>query len=131
MPGGRITVDGVKQLRSAMRKAQDADIAELKAANAEGAAIVATQARFNVPVDTGALQASVRSSGTNAAGVVRAGFASVRYAGVIHFGWPEHGIEPDPYLFDAADQRMAQVVDQYVDQVNKILDRIAASTTIT
>jgi hypothetical protein len=123
-----IQVKGAKELRRAIRQAETTELAaELKAANREAAEVVAYEAQTIVPVKSGRLLETIRASGTLTAGVVRAGRASLPYAGPIHFGWPGHNIEPNPYLYDAADNRVDEVVEQYQAAIDRIADSIASS----
>lgn len=130
MPAPTVEVNGARDLRRALRLAgvkldQDA----LKKAHLEAAEIVARQARYEVPVDTGKLAGTIRAAGTKTKGVVRAGFARVPYAGPIHFGWPARNIAPQPFLYEAADQRVAEVVVVYGARVREIAAEITSSTT--
>ena len=72
----------------------------------------------------GALQASIRSSGTKTAGVVRAGGGSVPYAGVQEFGWPARGIPAQPYLTAALVEIEPQILDLYHAELESILARV-------
>lgn len=117
-----VTVEGARELRKAL-KAVDGGVADLKAAHADAAEIVEQRATQLVPRLSGNLAGSLRSSGQAAGGVVRAGRASVPYAGVQHFGWPGHNIEPKPFLYDALDQRSADVVAVYEQRVGSLIDK--------
>lgn len=46
------------------------------------------------------------------------------YAGVIHNGWADHGIDPQPWLADAAASETTALVDVYVDHISDLLDRV-------
>jgi hypothetical protein len=132
MPEPTIPVKGARELRAAIRRAESTELAaELKAANLAAAEVVAYEAQTIVPVKSGRLLESIRASGQLAAGVVRAGKASTPYAGVIHFGWAAHGIEPNPYLYDAADARVDEVVERYQEAIDRIADSIANSGATT
>lgn len=115
-----IQVDGAKELRRAL-KAVDGGIADLKAAHAESAEVVERRAEQLVPRVSGLLESTIRSAGQAAGGVVRAGRASVPYAGPIHFGWAARNIEPQPFLYDALDDRRREVVEVYEDRVGKLI----------
>lgn len=117
-----VTVDGARELRKAL-KAVDGGVADLKSAHAEAAEIVEDRGHQLVPRLSGLLDSSIRSSGQAAGGVVRAGRSSVPYAGPIHFGWPAHNIEPQPFLYDALDDRSQQVVDVYEERVGSLIDK--------
>ena len=116
----RIEVEGAKQLARAFRQVEGG-LADLKAVHKDAAEIVATQARFEVPVRSGLLKSTIRSAGQARAGVVRAGFARVPYAGVIHFGWPRRNISPQPFLYDALDERTGEVLGKYKDNVDRLI----------
>lgn len=119
--GSLYKVEGLKQLRSTMRKAGD-DLSEFKDINRQAAGIVAGAA--DAPTRTGTLAASIRPAGTKTAGIVRAGRKSVPYAGPIHWGWPAHNIEAQTFLTDAAKSTEAQWVPLYQDRLEKIINTI-------
>ena len=117
-----ITVDGARDLRKALRSV-DGGTADLKEAHAAAAEIVERRAVDLVPRMSGLLSGSIRSSGQAAGGVVRSGRASVPYAGPIHFGWASRNIEPNPFLYDALDDRRDEVLDTYGSQVTGLIER--------
>jgi hypothetical protein len=134
-------VVGLRELRSALSAAQ-LDTADLRTANARVSAFVADVARGLAPVgDTGNLQGTVRGTRQVGRAVVRAGSAAVPYAGNNHYGWPGR---PNPrkgwrggsfrgsfFIVDAA-QRSEQIwLEFYVDDLQKIIDRIGAATPAT
>jgi hypothetical protein len=165
-----LEIEGLNRLKSALRKAQLAIDDEIKEANAEAAKIVETAARPLVPVRTGRLAASLRSSGNKSGGYVRAGNnTKVRYAGPIHFGWPTRGlhsdedaftravtagkfqkktirkiaeraaavrdgrankirggpIRPQPFIYEAMDRRIDDVLGAYERRIEAIFERVA------
>lgn len=126
MVAPNIEVVGAKELRRAINRTKDKDLkAELKKANREAAEIVAYEAQTIVPVaKTGNLLESIRASGTQTSGVVRAGRASVQYAGVVHFGWPARNRQPNTFLYDAADSRVDEVVRQYEAAIQAVADQL-------
>jgi len=80
----------------------------------------------------GALRDSLRSGASSRAGVVRAGKKLVPYAGPVHYGWPsrpnpEKGwlggpIPPNELLWDAMDERRAEVEEafyRYLENIKK------------
>lgn len=129
---GGIEVEGAKETRRKLRDLEGG-LKDLKAAHKEAAELVAKQAAFLVPVRKGRLQASIRASGTQREGVVRAGTARVPYAGPIHFGWPtrpnkQRGwrggpIRPQPFIYDAMDRRIGEVLRVYEDRVEELIRR--------
>ena len=124
---------GYRELRRDLRKLGDDAIAGLKQINKEAADIVATAANPLVPVRTGRMKGTLRTSGTTRGGVVRMGRKAVPYAGPVHFGWPSRPdrakgwrggpIEPNPFLYDAMDKRVPEVMAAY----NKYLETLPMS----
>jgi hypothetical protein len=114
-----IKATGVKELRRELRRMGD-DLEDLKALNLDVATLVSDRAKDIVPRRTGNLADTIRPAGTKTAGRVRAGFKRVPYAGVIHFGFPARRIQPQPFLYDALDQRRGEVFDAYFKGVKKI-----------
>ena len=114
-----IKATGVKELRRELRRMGD-DLEALKTLNLDVATMVAERAKDIVPRRTGNLADTIRPAGTKTAGRVRAGFKRVPYAGVIHFGFPARRIQPQPFLYDALDQRRGEVFDAYFKGVKKI-----------
>lgn len=124
---------GYRELRRDIRKLGDEATAGLKQINKEAADIVATAANPLVPVRTGRMKGTLRTSGTTRGGVVRMGRKAVPYAGPVHFGWPSRPdrakgwrggpIEPNPFLYDAMDKRVPEVMAAY----NKYLETLPMS----
>jgi hypothetical protein len=81
--------------------------------------IVVSRAR--IPVLTGATEQTVRAGRGKTKAVVRAGKKSVPYVGVIHYGWPAHNIEPQPYLVDALRASRGEVLDRLDSGIGEIL----------
>ena len=96
-----VRVQGLRELQRSLRRLQ-ADTADLKTANATAAATVAAAAQLRAPRRTGRLAASVRGNRAAGRAQVRGGGARVPYAGPVHYGWPARGIEPQPFVIDAA-----------------------------
>src|SRR5215207_1415950 len=109
MPVDQVRLEGIDDLRRALKRA-GASLADLKDANERAGRLVATEASDLAPRRTGRLVQSIRPARQVAKAVVRAGGVGVPYAGPIHFGWPAHNIEPQPFLYDAIDRRRADVI---------------------
>lgn len=127
MPRSLVKVEGARELRATMKKAGD-DLADLKAANAAAAGIVAPAAAGRAPVRTGRLAATVRPAGTKTAAIVRAGRAAVPYAGPIEFGWPGHNIEAQPFITTAAHDTEPEWTEVYWTAINRIINRVRGKT---
>lgn len=116
----RVDVDGDEQLRATSRRAA-AQLDDLATTDAAAAQIAATRARAIVPKVSGALAATIRA-GTG--GEVTAGNAVIRYAGVIHSGWPARNIAAQPYLTQALAVTEDQVVRLYADKTDRTIHDI-------
>tara|TARA_R100001129_G_scaffold60964_1_gene41413 strand:- start:2199 stop:2615 length:417 start_codon:yes stop_codon:yes gene_type:complete len=125
-----IKTQGMKVLRRRL-SVLDAGFDDLKELHEDVAKIVAFRASQLAPIGkTKELRDTIRASGTKTAGRVRAGFKSVPYAGPVHFGWatrPDFNkgwqggpILPNPFLYDALDERHNEVFETYFKGVKKI-----------
>jgi hypothetical protein len=121
--GPAVEVQGLKTLRRSL-KAAGVSVADLKDAHARVAQLVVTSAAGHAPHRSGALAGSVRGSGTQSAAIVRAGRASVPYAGPIHWGWPSRHITARPWLYEAAVDSQEQWTGLYLSALQKIIDDI-------
>jgi hypothetical protein len=125
--GGRagIEVEGGPQLRRAFDRLEDrAD--DLRDAHRSAAETVEKEAESLAPRLTGALIDSIRTAVRKTGSSVLAGRSLVPYAGPIHFGWRSRNIEPQPFLYDALDNRRAEVADRYADKVASMIRRFDA-----
>lgn len=123
-----VKVEGARRLRATLRKAGD-DLADLKEAYRQAAAIAARDVAARTPVRSGRLRATVRSSGTKTAGIVRVGnnrrsAAGVRYAGPINWGWRDRGIKGAHFITKGArssEERWSRV---FLTHTRKIANHI-------
>ncbi len=122
----RVQVTGAKELRKALKK-MGADVKDLTAINKKAAETVADEARERAPILTGVLRKTIRARATKTRGYVTAG-TGIPYAGVIHFGWPRHGISPQPFIFDALDARKDEVVHAYEKRIGDLVERVGRET---
>tara|TARA_R110000751_G_scaffold2292_3_gene12086 strand:- start:728 stop:1207 length:480 start_codon:yes stop_codon:yes gene_type:complete len=129
LPGSMVEVRGIRELRKAFRDAEEG-MEDLKGLHKYLADDVADTAKTKVPVRTGRLQRSIRGSGTKTAARVRAGnnrasgATAVPYGPAIHFGWSRRGIKPQPFLYEALDDRRQEVIDAYNDEVRSLIRRV-------
>ena len=123
-PSDSVKIEGLSKLQRDLRKlstdALDLNKEEFLETNKRIAEIIIGESKKYVPVLTGALAQSVRNASTKKSAKVRAGNVGVPYAGPIHFGWPSRGIRPNPFFYDAIDNRRDEVRDRYVDLVDKL-----------
>lgn len=127
-PTARVEIVGGPQLRRALSAFSDR-LDDLKDVHQAVGEIVAERAREIVPIGPdrdghpGQLEHSIRPTRTKRGAAVKAGSKRAIYAGVIHFGWPRHNIEANPFLYDALDDRLEQVIHAYVAGVDKLIRR--------
>lgn len=120
-----IEVEGLNELRKALRQAKDKELNEtMREIHRELAREIVQRALPNVPVKTGKLKATVRAAGTIRDAIGRAGKATVPYAPPIHWGWPKRNIKPNPFLVDAAQTIERDIVDRYDKAVSDMLNRL-------
>jgi hypothetical protein len=118
-----VEVRGAKELRKTLRKAGQ-DLGDLKDVNQAVGNMVVGTAQGMAPRRSGALAGSIRAARAATSVTIRAGSASIPYAGPIHWGWPAHNIEANPFLSNAATSTEATWVALYEDELNKIIDRV-------
>lgn len=133
-----VQVEGVDELRAAIRAIKDKELAgQLKDSNKSAAQIVVDRALPNVPVRSGRLRSSVRALGSQRSGQAKAGKANVPYAAAIHWGrragnvgrppGNRTGASPiggRPFLWDAAQAVESQVAEQYERDIDRLMDAI-------
>lgn len=119
----RLNTKGLRQAASAFRRA-GVDMQQLKGAYKEMAGVVKQDVAGVIPVRSGKLKSSLRASSTQKSGVVRAGRASIPYAGVINYGWPGHNIEAQHFMERGLELSEAEVVRLYAEAIQDALDTI-------
>lgn len=122
MTGPVVKVEGMRRLRRELKRA-GVDLSDLRDVNLQAAQTVA--GAVLPPRRTGRLAGSIRPGASRTAGVVRAGGARIPYAGPIHWGWPAHRIEAQPFLVDAAQRTEPTWVEQYMTELDRVLANIA------
>lgn len=120
----QVDIDGLRRLRSTLRKA-GGDIKDLRQANRDAAESIVPIAAGMAPIGkTGNLKASVRAAATVKAGIVRLGRKAVPYAGVVHYGWPARGIPARPFAADAAINNQHVWQQAYFDAIEDAIKKI-------
>ena len=131
-----VRVEGARDLRRALRKAEIDVKDDIKDAHRSVADIVVARARQLVPVapasmttaTPGLLRDSLRTGQTQTAAIGRAGKKRVPYAGPIHWGWFKRNIKPSLFLTKAASETEPKWVAEYEKKFDGILDNIENST---
>lgn len=128
----RIEVDGITELRQALRRVSNELPKELTGVHRKMAEIVVRDALPNVPVgETGNLRKSVKALATQARGAAKAGSAvSVPYAPAVHWGTGPrpgltgpHNIARRPFLWNALNKHRSQVEEEFEKAIDDLLDR--------
>ena len=119
-----IEVEGGPQLRRAFRKLGDR-AGDLKALHADVAQPVLDSAEQGVPVVSGRLRRTLRKSARKTGASIEAG-RGIPYEGPIHFGWRARNIEPQPFLYDALDDRRSEVARKYDEGIGRLVMRFDA-----
>ena len=110
----------------------DEAVEDLKKANLEGVEQVLAEALRRVPVGTrtdkhhksGRLKSTIKGSASKVRGTIRAGTkAKTIYAWPTHFGWAARSITPNPFLYEALDERRDEVKEAYENQIADIIDK--------
>lgn len=104
----------VTGLASATRslRALGLDVDDLTGAFSKIAQTGANVAAQEAPKRTGRLANTIRGNRARSKAVIRAGFASVPYAGAINYGWPKRGIRANGFM-----QRTDQKIQPFVLQM--------------
>jgi hypothetical protein len=125
--GGRpaVSVEGGAQLRRAF-KAFDGRLDDLTALHKDIAETVADRAHTLVPRLTGFLADTISPRGAKTRASVIAGGRRAVYGPPIHFGWRARNIAPQPFLYDALDDRRDEVFARYDSGVGELVRRFDA-----
>lgn len=126
-----VRVEGAAELRKFLRKLPPDLRKDLARIHKNVAKPVAEMAEVIVPRRSGRLRSTIRTGGTQRAGRVVAGRASVPYAGPIHWGWPARNIKAQPFLVIALEARQLQVMTEYMTQVDHLMDRVWVQAGLT
>lgn len=116
----RVRIDGIRAAVRALDQA-GADVQDMRDLMHSMGEIVAQRARGTAPVLTGALRGNIRAGRGKTKAVVRAGGARLRYAPVIEYGWPKRGITARPFLTQALQATLPQVLAEFDRGLNQLL----------
>ena len=119
----RVEVTGARELARTLKRA-GVNVNDMKDANQRTGEIVVRAAGGVVPRRTGRLASSIRPSRMQAGVTIRAGGASLPYAGVQHYGWPRHHIVGRMFITAPAADTEPVWVENYFRELQKIIDTI-------
>jgi HK97 gp10 family phage protein len=114
----------VKGLRSSIKALQaiGVDAKDIKSAGNEAGEIVAREARTLVPVRTGALRNTIRTSkALNRVSVSAGNNSRVPYANPIHWGWFKRNIKPQPFFVKALGITRDEVYQNYYRSITRLI----------
>lgn len=125
----QIQVKGLRSVQRSLRKLQDKELQkELRAAHKKVSDMAAEAGKAEAPKRTGRLAASIKGKATGRQGAVKAGTGKrVPYAGVIHFGWPGHGIESNEFLYRGVNKKEKQILEAYERELKRIIKKAGLS----
>jgi hypothetical protein len=118
-----VKVLGADRVARTSRKAAD-DLGDLRGGQAAIAAAVVPVARALAPKVSGALAGTIRGLTAKGVTLIEAGSVTVRYAGVINYGWPSRGIKPSLFLQRAGQGTEAGWTAAYRNEVQHTLDKV-------
>ena len=123
----RVVIDGDDEFRELLSKLVDG-VEDLRSVGHSAGALIAERAARQAPHASGALAADIRVfAGKKNAGI-RVGRKRLPYVGPIIGGHGSPGnprlqggyVLPNPFIFDAADERAAAVIKNYEDFVDDL-----------
>lgn len=120
-------VEGGRELRRTLKQAGD-DLQDLTAAHREAAEIAARASSALAPVKSGRLRDTIRAAGTKTAGIIRAGFARVPYAGPIHWGWRRRNIDAQPFMSQGAQDSEGRWIRVYEDYIDTAMQKVKGAS---
>jgi hypothetical protein len=127
--GGSVRVEGLRETIKQL-EALGADKTEIVNANFQAAEILRRAALPNVPVRTGKLRSTLRSSKAKGYAQVAIGNARVVYANPIHWGWfydkewfIQKNIKPNLFLYRALGQTLDEILIKYDQDMQQLIDK--------
>lgn len=121
---GAVKIEGLSGVQRDLRKlGGDLDLVkgEFYETNRRVAEIVIGDAKKHVPILSGALADAMKNASTKKSAKVRVGNrTNVLYAGPIHFGWPARRIKPQPFIYEATDDRRNEIAAAYERRLSEV-----------
>lgn len=120
--GSGVRVEGLTRLVREL-EGLGLEVDDLKDVFADIASQGAERAAAYAPQKSGALAGSVRGNRAKSKAVVRAGRASVPYAGAINYGWPRRGIAPSGFMQKADEEMRPRALAMLEDGIRSAIRR--------
>ena len=115
-----VTVKGLQETIRTLQKF-GVQVADLKAAFKRIGTLVSNEAKSLAPRRTGKLAGSIRASNTKNKSVIRAGKASVPYAGPINYGWKARNIKGAYFMEAAVRNKHGEVITQLDEELHGLI----------
>lgn len=120
MAGPRVELVGADTFDRTLDQAADA-ISDMKGATEKTATLIVADARARAPRRTGRLASSITGDVQPNQSLVG---SDLVYAPVIHWGWPDRNIAPQPFLLEAAEGTETQWVGYFEDDITKAISKV-------
>jgi phage gpG-like protein len=118
--GPRVELVGADTFDRTLDQAADA-ISDMKGATEKTATLIVADARARAPRRTGRLASSITGDVQPNQSLVG---SDLVYAPVIHWGWPDRNIAPQPFLLEAAEGTETQWVGYFEDDITKAISKV-------
>lgn len=120
-----IEIDGLRDLQRRIRQTGDKGLGrELRQVNRDAADIVKNDASPRVPVRTGRLRSTLKSTPEQRGASVRLGGPKAPYAPPIHWGWRAHNIRPRPVVWQAYGRQKPRIIEKYREGLARLARKI-------
>ena len=121
-PQFTIRVRGAENLARTLRAAGQ-NVNRMDAIGRTAGTIVVNRARVHCPVDTGALQGSIRVRGRRN-GVEVVASENLAYGNAQHWGYPPHNIRATLFMVRGMQEAEPEVVRLYEGEIQKIMSQV-------
>lgn len=117
-----VVIKGLVEAQTAIRRFAE-EASKLENANKDLGSKIASRATATAPRRSGALANSIGTQPIDGGVQVYAGSASVPYAGVTEYGWPQRGRAAKPYLMPAVQYYTGEIVKSYENNIQQIIGK--------
>jgi hypothetical protein len=116
-----IQVRGLRELRARLRAVDARLVPWLREVSEAAASPVVRESKRVAPHLTGELEGSIQARPAQLSSRV---VSDLIYSGPIHFGWPRHNIEAQPFLYEGLEAATDEVVEEYDSGLTDLLQRV-------
>ncbi len=122
MTAPQVQVEGIRRVVRELEKL-GADASDMKKVFKKIGERGVVESKRQVPVRSGRLAASIRSSNRKNEAIITAGKKSVPYARPIHWGWPKRNIKANQFMYRALEPLTPWAVNELRDGLNDIITK--------